>query len=138
MVILNEAILIDLNTKFNNRHKAELKMLTRLKAEHDKMEVRHNEDYLAGRTTAIWEVVYESPRRVCYSKSNKGTKGKGRPRKCESQWSEGNVITVLGKRGVVSNDLLAGELAIGNHVIKCDFICCVWNWRVCSASYEAS
>jgi hypothetical protein len=115
--------LADLNKKFDNRHKAELKMLTRLKAEHDKMEVRHNEDYLAGRTTAIWEVVYESPRRVCYAKNSKGTKGKGRPRKCESQWSEGNVITVLGKRGVVSNDLLAGELAIGTHV--CFIMCCV-------------
>jgi hypothetical protein len=114
---LFSAILVDLNTKFTNRHKAELKLLTRLKVEHDKLELRHNEDLNAGRTTAVWEMVYESPRRVCYAKNNPGAKGKGRPRKCESQWVEGNVITVLGKRGVQSSSLLSNEPPIGKHQV---------------------
>ncbi len=75
------------------------------------MELSHNEDLEMGRSTAPWETICESPRRTNYPKGTiSANKGIGRPRKTESQWTEGNVmVTILGKRGVKSQNLVTNS-----------------------------
>jgi hypothetical protein len=97
------------------------------------MELSHNEDLRTGRTTAPWENICESPRRINYPKgSTSATKGVGRPRKTESQWTEGNVmVTILGKRGVKHHKLVSESVPPQPNLGSVLFFLCFMCGAVC-------